>query len=656
MNSKKFTSKKNKAQAMVEFAIALPILLMLLYGILEVGRLLFTYSSVVNATRQAVRWGSTTGQGDGGIPGNTIAYPRYQDCDGIRASAQRGDYLNVFDDEDIIITYDTGPGTPDSDTCDGSYDINVTLPTGNAANTARIRVTIDYDFKALVPKLVPFVSRTMNAESARTIVSSITINEASGGLPKKDATIYILDVPDPSEIGQTVKVVVIVNGEEGTPTGDVTITSADMTPASCSFTLVDGSGFCPVSFTSAGLKTITATYSGDTTYNGDSNVETHQVNLAYSKTTITTDTPDPSVVNETVNVSVAVTSGAWAGIPTGTVNITGTDMTPCSLTLSASGTGSCTVIFTSAGTKTITATYSGDATHLGSSDTEAHTVLLSPPTATLTSTPGPTPTPTITPTPLPPSCSVAYTVNSWSNGFAANIVITNNGSTTINGWTLTWNYTAGQEITNMWNATYAQSAGAVSVTDDPITTSISPNGGTQQFGFQGTYNNNNPSPTSFSLNGVLCTGGAVLPTPTLTATLLPTVIPTNVSCVQLSRQTNPSLSYSGATMSMEIYNQTGVVLTIQDVQVTWNHDKGRGGGSDGRELWLKSAILESTIFWSGNQNAPSYTITPSPSISIPIGTSKISFKFDNNYVNLDGSERIFINFATPGCGFLDSND
>ena len=56
---------------MVEFAIALPILLMLVYGLLEVGRLLFTYSSVVNATRQAVRYGSTTGAGDRGTPLDT---------------------------------------------------------------------------------------------------------------------------------------------------------------------------------------------------------------------------------------------------------------------------------------------------------------------------------------------------------------------------------------------------------------------------------------------------------------------------------------------------------------------------------------------------------------------------------------------------------
>ena len=84
MKPKTLNPTKNKAQAMVEFAIALPVLLMLLYGLLEVGRLLFTYSSVVNATRQAARYGSTTGVG---LDGTT---PRYQDCAGIKAAAQKG--------------------------------------------------------------------------------------------------------------------------------------------------------------------------------------------------------------------------------------------------------------------------------------------------------------------------------------------------------------------------------------------------------------------------------------------------------------------------------------------------------------------------------------------------------------------------------------
>jgi hypothetical protein len=112
MNVHKTNTKKTKAQAMVEFALVLPILLLLLYGILEAGRLLFIYSTIVTASRQAVRYGSATGQGldytaQGG-PDNT-GIPRYQDCFGIRLAAQRVDFLNAIQDDDIIIQYDNGP-------------------------------------------------------------------------------------------------------------------------------------------------------------------------------------------------------------------------------------------------------------------------------------------------------------------------------------------------------------------------------------------------------------------------------------------------------------------------------------------------------------------------------------------------------------------
>ena len=87
---------------MVEFAIALPILLALLYGILETGRFLFLYSSGVTASRQAVRYGATTGDGNEGER-------RYKDCDGIRATANAAGYLGRFDS--ITLQHDTGPGT-----------------------------------------------------------------------------------------------------------------------------------------------------------------------------------------------------------------------------------------------------------------------------------------------------------------------------------------------------------------------------------------------------------------------------------------------------------------------------------------------------------------------------------------------------------------
>jgi hypothetical protein len=181
MNVKNITPKKNKAQAMVEFAIVLPMLLLLLYGILEAGRLLFIYSTVVTASRQAVRYGSATGQGldytSQGGPDNS-GLPRYQDCYGIRLAAQRVDFLNAFNDDDIIIQYDNGPASSPTTFCDGS-----TNNFDPAGNSQRLLVTIDGDYLPIVPRIVGFLERSdantppnpIQAQSARTVLVSVSI-------------------------------------------------------------------------------------------------------------------------------------------------------------------------------------------------------------------------------------------------------------------------------------------------------------------------------------------------------------------------------------------------------------------------------------------------------------------------------------------------
>ena len=195
MKLKKVAHGKSSAQAMVEFAIALPILLMLLYGILEAGRLLFIYSSVVTASRQAVRYGSATGVGTSGVL-------RYRDCAGIRAAAQRTDFLNAFDDSDILLYYDTGPGSTPTPYCTGTVD-----NTFNPTNQNRLLVVIAGDFYPIIPRLVPFIERSASTssgpimgESARTILVSIDIvvTAPPGTFQASTATFTFTPSPSPS--------------------------------------------------------------------------------------------------------------------------------------------------------------------------------------------------------------------------------------------------------------------------------------------------------------------------------------------------------------------------------------------------------------------------------------------------------------------------
>jgi endoglucanase len=103
-------------------------------------------------------------------------------------------------------------------------------------------------------------------------------------------------------------------------------------------------------------------------------------------------------------------------------------------------------------------------------------------------------------------CRVRYVPNSWGNGFTAEVSITNTGSATVNGWTLTFSFTGNQQITNRWNATVTQSGQAVTAVNVAHNGTIGPNG-TASFGFQGTYSGTNASPTAFQLNGNPCTIG-----------------------------------------------------------------------------------------------------------------------------------------------------
>jgi poly(hydroxyalkanoate) depolymerase family esterase len=131
-----------------------------------------------------------------------------------------------------------------------------------------------------------------------------------------------------------------------------------------------------------------------------------------------------------------------------------------------------------------------------------------PPSSPPPSSPPPSSPPPSSPPPSSPpprgACHVTYTPSNWQGGFTANITVTNNNSSTINGWTLTFTFPGDQKITNAWNATYTQSGQSVSLKNVSYNPTISP-GGSQSLGFQGTWTSNDTAPSSFALNGTACT-------------------------------------------------------------------------------------------------------------------------------------------------------
>src|SRR5579859_7012829 len=83
-------------------------------------------------------------------------------------------------------------------------------------------------------------------------------------------------------------------------------------------------------------------------------------------------------------------------------------------------------------------------------------------------------------------CSVAYTVSSqWAGGFTASVAITNLGSP-VSSWTLTWNFTAGQQVTQGWNAAYSQSGPQVTAVSESYDGALA-TGGSTTIGFNGSW-------------------------------------------------------------------------------------------------------------------------------------------------------------------------
>ncbi|MET8307274.1 cellulose binding domain-containing protein [Micromonospora sp. NPDC005173] len=106
------------------------------------------------------------------------------------------------------------------------------------------------------------------------------------------------------------------------------------------------------------------------------------------------------------------------------------------------------------------------------------------------------------------ACTVRFTTSGdWGNGYIGGIEITNNGTSPINGWTLTWTWPTGwQQVSSGWSATWEQVGAAVRVTPTDDNRQIAA-GGSVSAGFVGAYSGPNVLPTAFTLNGTVCTTG-----------------------------------------------------------------------------------------------------------------------------------------------------
>jgi hypothetical protein len=110
----------------------------------------------------------------------------------------------------------------------------------------------------------------------------------------------------------------------------------------------------------------------------------------------------------------------------------------------------------------------------------------------------------VTASPAGSSCSVKFSKTAdWGNGYVGDLQVTNNGTTSLAGWTLTFDLPrAWQSFGSGWSATWSADGAHLTAANPDATLDA---GATADIGYVGNYAGPNVLPRLFRLNGTVCT-------------------------------------------------------------------------------------------------------------------------------------------------------
>jgi hypothetical protein len=185
-----------------------------------------------------------------------------------------------------------------------------------------------------------------------------------------------VNTTQPVTTEEIVSVTVSVAGSYGTPGGTVTLAGGGYTSSSESLSSGSYTFSIPAGSLVIGTDTLTATYSGNSTYAATTNSST-SVTVDGMSASVTANPSSASInSNQTLTVSGTV-SGSY-GTPTGTVTLTGGGYTSAATAInSSSGAYSIAIpanTFTSSQTVSLTATYNGNSIYASATHSTSVTV------------------------------------------------------------------------------------------------------------------------------------------------------------------------------------------------------------------------------------------------------------------------------------------
>ncbi len=158
MNTKPVKStRKEKAQSLVELALTFTLLLILLTGIIDLGAMFYTFTSLRDTTQEGAIYGSAHPTQTGSIQ------------DHVKKSASYP--IDATKITDISVT------------CDGAACVTSNI---KSCQGQKINVTVGYNYKLItpiVPALIGLETVTLKASITDTILSSPDTIEALKQLP-----------------------------------------------------------------------------------------------------------------------------------------------------------------------------------------------------------------------------------------------------------------------------------------------------------------------------------------------------------------------------------------------------------------------------------------------------------------------------------------
>ena len=124
----------------------------------------------------------------------------------------------------------------------------------------------------------------------------------------------------------------------------------------------------------------------------------------------------------------------------------------------------------------------------------------------------------------PPLAATFQAISSWDTGYTGQYTITNPGTSAVSGWKLAFALPKGTSLTSLWNGSYTDSGGAVTVTNDSWDATVGP-GKTVTVGFETESSGTPGKPAGCTINGTSCQAGGGGQVASPTASSAPSVSP-----------------------------------------------------------------------------------------------------------------------------------